>query len=98
MLRGTINSIIIYNYYNYYNYYLYYSVFEAFGKIKKIELAPDSVPGKHRGWGFIDYEIHKSATDAIASMNLFDLGGKFLRVGRVSYYDYLTPPSLINNS
>ena len=59
------------------------SVFEAFGKIKKIELAPDSAPGKHRGWGYIDYDTHKSAADAIASMNLFDLGGKFLRVGRV---------------
>ena len=60
-------------------------MFEAFGKIKKIELAPDSTPGSHRGWGYIDYEAHKSAADAIASMNLFDLGGKFLRVGRVSH-------------
>ncbi len=70
--------------YNYIKIKLYFSVFEAFGKIKKIELAPDSVPGKHRGWGYIDYDAHKSAADAIASMNLFDLGGKFLRVGRVS--------------
>ena len=53
--------------------------------MKKIELAPDSMPGKHRGWGYIDYDVQKSAADAIASMNLFDLGGKFLRVGRVSY-------------
>ena len=59
-------------------------MFEAFGTIKNVELAPDNVPNKHRGWGYIDYEIHKSATDAIASMNLFDLGGQFLRVGRVS--------------
>ena len=49
-----------------------------------MELAPDNVPSKHRGWGYVDYENHKSATDAIASMNLFDLGGQFLRVGRVS--------------
>ena len=63
------------------------SVFEAFGKIKKVELAPDNVPNKHRGWGYIDYEVHKSATDAIASMNLFDLGGQFLRVGRVCVFD-----------
>ncbi len=59
------------------------SVFEAFGKIKKIELAPDTNPAKHRGWGYIDYENSKSAADAIASMNLFDLGGQFLRVSRV---------------
>jgi len=59
-------------------------VFEAFGAVKKVELAPDTAPGKHRGWGFIDYDNHKSSQDAIASMNLFDLGGQFLRVGRVS--------------
>ena len=62
----------------------YCSVFEAFGTIKKVELAPDTTPTKHRGWGFINYDNHKSAQDAIASMNLFDLGGQFLRVGRVS--------------
>ena len=61
------------------------SVFEAFGKIKKVELAPDNVPSKHRGWGYIEYDNHKSSADAIASMNLFDLGGQFLRVGRVSH-------------
>ena len=59
-------------------------MFEAFGTIKKVELAPDTSPDKHRGWGFINYENHKSSQDAIASMNLFDLGGQFLRVGRVS--------------
>lgn len=61
-----------------------YSVFEAFGKVKKVELAPDTTPNKHRGWGFIDYDSAKGAADAITSMNLFDLGGQFLRVGRVS--------------
>ena len=58
-------------------------MFEAFGKIVSVELAPDNKPGKHRGWGFINYESHQAAADAIASMNLFDLGGQFLRVGRV---------------
>ncbi len=62
---------------------LFLSVFEAFGRIKKVELAPDNVPGKHRGWGYLEYDEHKSSADAIASMNLFDLGGQFLRVGRV---------------
>ena len=37
-----------------------------------------------RGYGFIEYELPNSATDAISSMNLFDLGGQFLRVGAVS--------------
>ena len=60
------------------------SVFEPFGKIKGIQLAPDTKPGKHRGWGYIDYETLQGAADAIASMNLFELGGQYLRVGRVS--------------
>ena len=44
--------------------------------------------GKHRGYGFIEYETTQSAHDAIASMNLFDLGGQHLRVGRA-----VTPPN-----
>jgi len=40
-----------------------------------------------RGYGFIEYETAQSAQDAIASMNLFDLGGQFLRVGKA-----VTPP------
>ena len=59
-------------------------MFEAFGKIKDCALAPDAVTGKHKGYGFVEYDTHQSANDAIASMNLFDLGGQYLRVGRVS--------------
>lgn len=63
------------------------SVFEPFGKVTGIQLAPDTKPGKHRGWGYITYETLQSAADAIASMNLFELGGQYLRVGRA-----VTPP------
>ncbi|XP_065072045.1 poly(U)-binding-splicing factor PUF60-like [Rhopilema esculentum] len=64
------------------------SVFEAFGRVKDCSLTPDNVTGKHKGYGFVEYETHQSATDAIASMNLFDLGGQYLRVGRA-----ITPPA-----
>lgn len=64
------------------------SVFEAFGKIKACELVQDTnKPGKHKGFGFIEYDSAQAATDACASMNLFDLGGQYLRVGRA-----ITPP------
>eukprot|EP00117_Sycon_ciliatum_P046662 scpid68305/ scgid33395/ Poly(U)-binding-splicing factor PUF60-B len=63
------------------------SVFEAFGKIKEIQLATEGVGGKHKGYAFIEYDTKQASTDAIASMNLFDLGGQFLRVGKC-----LTPP------
>lgn len=38
----------------------------------------------YRGYAFIEYETAQAASDAIASMNLFNLGGQFLRVGKVS--------------
>ena len=67
------------------------SVFEAFGKIKACDLAQTVVVGKHKGFGFIEYESMQSCQDAISSMNNFDLGGQFLRVGRA-----ITPPELKN--
>ncbi|CAF0838301.1 unnamed protein product [Adineta ricciae] len=63
------------------------SVFEAFGKIKSAVLAKDTATGKHKGYGFIEYETAQAAQDAISAMNLFDLGGQFLRVGKA-----VTPP------
>ncbi|XP_032219019.2 poly(U)-binding-splicing factor PUF60 isoform X2 [Nematostella vectensis] len=64
------------------------SVFEAFGKVVHCSLSKEPMTGKHKGYGFIEYENQQSANDAIASMNLFDLGGQFLRVGRA-----ITPPT-----
>ncbi|XP_008335676.1 poly(U)-binding-splicing factor PUF60-like [Cynoglossus semilaevis] len=63
------------------------SVFEAFGKIKSCILSREPTTGRHRGYGFIEYEKAQSAQDAVASMNLFDLGGQYLRVGKA-----VTPP------
>ncbi|CAL4060976.1 unnamed protein product, partial [Meganyctiphanes norvegica] len=74
------------------------SVFEAFGKIKACMLTPGATPGKHKGYGFIEYENSQSAQEAIASMNLFDLGGQYLRVGKAitppgSFYGPLSAPA-----
>lgn len=67
------------------------SVFEAFGTIKCCKLAASQYPGKHKGYGFIEYEADQAAVDSIASMNLFDLGGQYLRVGRS-----ITPPNCLD--
>lgn len=67
------------------------SVFEAFGPITSCELAMTSVPSRHKGYCFIEYATTQAATDAISSMNLFDLGGQYLRVGRA-----ITPPDTKN--
>lgn len=63
------------------------SVFEVFGSVRSVQLAPDTNPVRHRGWGYVEYASQKSCDEAIASMNLFTLGGQYLRVGRA-----LTPP------
>ncbi|XP_057712584.1 poly(U)-binding-splicing factor PUF60a [Corythoichthys intestinalis] len=63
------------------------SVFEAFGKIKSCMLAREPTTGRHKSYGYIEYEKPQSAVDAVASMNLFDLGGQYLRVGKA-----VTPP------
>ncbi|XP_063988442.1 poly(U)-binding-splicing factor half pint isoform X2 [Diachasmimorpha longicaudata] len=66
------------------------SVFEAFGPITYCKLAQGSSPHRHKGYGFIEYETMQSALEAISSMNLFDLGGQYLRVGRA-----ITPPNAL---
>ena len=66
------------------------SVFEAFGPIKYCRLQPGSTPTRHKGYGFIEYETQQAAQEAISSMNLFDLGGQYLRVGRA-----ITPPNAL---
>ncbi|CAK8689996.1 unnamed protein product [Clavelina lepadiformis] len=58
------------------------SVFSAFGNILSCTLVHDPLTGKHKGYGFIEYDTLQSANDAVASMNLFDLGGQYLRVGK----------------
>lgn len=66
------------------------SVFEAFGAIVFCKLAPGSSPASHKGYGFIEYSTNQAALESIASMNLFDLGGQLLRVGRA-----ITPPNAL---
>lgn len=67
------------------------SVFEAFGKIVNCKLATETgKPGKHKGYGFIEFDSQQAAQDAVTSMNLFDLGGQYLRVGRA-----ITPPDAL---
>nr|CAB3265312.1 poly(U)-binding-splicing factor PUF60-like [Phallusia mammillata] len=58
------------------------SVFSAFGNIISCSLVPDHLTGKHKGYGFIEYDTLQSSNDAVSSMNLFDLGGQYLRVGK----------------
>lgn len=66
------------------------SVFEAFGPIQFCRLAAGNSLHSHKGYGFIEYATKQAMDEAIASMNLFDLGGQLLRVGRA-----ITPPNAL---
>ncbi|KAK6758995.1 hypothetical protein RB195_016301 [Necator americanus] len=68
------------------------SVFEAFGEVVKCQLARQSATGKgsHRGFGYIEFNNAAAMNEAISGMNMFDLGGQFLRVGRC-----ITPPEAL---
>ncbi|KAM3960428.1 poly(U)-binding-splicing factor hfp isoform 2-T2 [Aphomia sociella] len=66
------------------------NVFEAFGPITYCKLASGASLQRHKGYGFLEYASLAGALEAIASMNLFDLGGQYLRVGRA-----ITPPNAL---
>ncbi|KAI8434535.1 hypothetical protein MSG28_012532 [Choristoneura fumiferana] len=67
------------------------NVFEAFGPVTHCQLAHGAQPSRHKGYGFLEYGTLGAALEAIASMNLFDLGGQYLRVGRA-----ITPPHALH--
>ncbi|MFH4981244.1 hypothetical protein AB6A40_007953 [Gnathostoma spinigerum] len=79
------------------------SVFEAFGEVTKCQLARATGPNAgsgHRGFGYIEFSNATSAAEAIAGMNMFDLGGQYLRVGKCitppDALTYIVPTSAIN--
>eukprot|EP00299_Pterocystis_sp_00344_P018157 c9070_g1_i1.p1 GENE.c9070_g1_i1~~c9070_g1_i1.p1 ORF type:complete len:340 (-),score=83.38 c9070_g1_i1:33-1052(-) len=56
------------------------SAFSGFGTIKSCQLIRDPATGKHKGYGFIEFETVQSATNAMAQMNNFELAGRRLKV------------------
>uniref|UniRef100_A0A7S2TJH3 RRM domain-containing protein n=2 Tax=Lotharella oceanica TaxID=641309 RepID=A0A7S2TJH3_9EUKA len=68
-------------------------VFEAFGKVLSCQLIPNSETGLHKGYGFIEFEDEKSATEAIENMNGFELCGRPLKVGWAAHSLQAAAPS-----
>lgn len=57
------------------------AVFATFGELVTFDM-PVTAEGQHRGFCYLEYSEVSVADEAVRSMNLFDLGGQFLRVGR----------------
>lgn len=68
-------------------------IFSPFGDIKKAVLIRDYVTGKHKSYAFVEFTTVKAAQDATESMNMFELNGKQIRVGRAMF----PPPQIINS-
>jgi hypothetical protein len=56
-------------------------IFQAFGPISKVSMIPNTETGKHKGYGFIEFEQHDAAAQAIQVMNGFTLANRQLKVG-----------------
>ncbi|ORX70645.1 hypothetical protein DL89DRAFT_137213 [Linderina pennispora] len=62
-------------------------VFSEFGSISNVSMSKDAATGKHKGYGFVEYEIPEAAALAIETMNGTMLGGRQLRIGRPHNYE-----------
>eukprot|EP00301_Raphidiophrys_heterophryoidea_P027330 c9605_g2_i2.p1 GENE.c9605_g2_i2~~c9605_g2_i2.p1 ORF type:complete len:316 (-),score=84.04 c9605_g2_i2:80-1027(-) len=60
------------------------TVFSTFGPIKSCQLIRDVATGRHKGYGFIEYDTAQIAEEAIAQMHNFELAGRQLKVGRAT--------------
>lgn len=56
------------------------AAFIPFGDLKDVNIPMDHATGKHRGFGFIQYDAPEDAEDAIDNMNNAELYGRVLRV------------------
>jgi len=56
-----------------------HSAFIPFGDIKDVNIPLDHATGKHRGFGFVEYEARDDAADAIDNMHNAELFGRVLR-------------------
>ena len=59
-------------------------VFEPFGTVVSCTLINNPETGKHKGYGFIEFDNEKSVTDAIATMDGFELCNRKLKVSTAS--------------
>ncbi len=58
------------------------AVFSPFGAVTEVQMIPNpDAPGKHRGYGFIEYNSHDAAKAAVENMNGFVLAGREIKVG-----------------
>lgn len=58
------------------------SIFSSFGRVISCQLIPNPDNGRHKGYGFVEFDSPASAAEAISSMNGVPIGGRPIKVGR----------------
>ncbi|PIA15483.1 hypothetical protein COEREDRAFT_28248, partial [Coemansia reversa NRRL 1564] len=63
-----------------------HSVFAEFGSVRSVSMSKDPMTGRHKGFGFVEYDVPEAASLAMEVMNGTMLGGRQLRIGRPNNY------------
>ncbi|KAJ2724490.1 hypothetical protein GGI07_001921 [Coemansia sp. Benny D115] len=61
-------------------------VFSEFGSVCSVSMSKDANTGRHKGYGFVEYEVPEAAALAVEVMNGTMLGGRQLKIGRPNNY------------
>ncbi|KAJ2473354.1 hypothetical protein IWW56_005999 [Coemansia sp. RSA 2131] len=61
-------------------------VFGEFGSVCSVSMARDTATGRHKGFGFVEFDVPEAAALAMDSMDGTMLGGRALRLGRPNNY------------
>lgn len=64
-----------------------HAAFIPFGDIKDVNIPLDNKTGKHRGFGFVEYEERDDAAAAVDNMHNGELFGRVLKVRRAGRHD-----------
>ncbi|KAJ1805257.1 hypothetical protein LPJ56_005415, partial [Coemansia sp. RSA 2599] len=63
-----------------------HQVFSEFGAVRSVSMSKDPATGRHKGFGFVEYEVPEAAALALETMNGTMLGGRQLKIGRPNNY------------
>eukprot|EP00002_Diphylleia_rotans_P032093 TRINITY_DN6712_c0_g1_i1.p1 TRINITY_DN6712_c0_g1~~TRINITY_DN6712_c0_g1_i1.p1 ORF type:complete len:488 (+),score=110.21 TRINITY_DN6712_c0_g1_i1:61-1524(+) len=72
-------------------------LFSTFGAVRSCNLLPNPETGKHKGYGFVEFEDTSSAEQAVSQMNGFAIAGRQIKVGWAAAGAAPVNPLLGNN-
>eukprot|EP00035_Acanthoeca_spectabilis_P022734 m.445484 g.445484 ORF g.445484 m.445484 type:complete len:498 (+) comp19234_c0_seq1:197-1690(+) len=70
------------------------TAFDPFGTIRSIDMPIDPTTGAHKGYAFLEYDHPEAADMAITHMNMQELDGRQIKVGRPAVTSAASPIAL----